>query len=83
MTIKATVERVFQYTPIGKPAQTIRNTIARMEFPQAVELDDEIMLQVESFYQKSAKVADYEHDGFQTVIEYELGTSIVITYEEG
>jgi len=80
--MKATVERVFQYTPIGKPAQTISNVIARIEFPQAFELDEDIMFQVEEFYKKSATVADYEHDGMQTVIQYELGTSIVITYEE-
>lgn len=82
MAIKATVERVFQYTPIGKNPQTIRNTVARMEFPQAVELDDEVMLQVEKFYIDSAQVTDYEHDGMQTVIQYALGVNVVITYEE-
>ncbi len=70
MTIKATVKRVFQYTPIGKPAQTISNVIARMEFPQAVELDSDISDQVEGWYLRSADV------------KYALGAEIVITYEE-
>lgn len=82
MSIKATVTRQFMFTPIGRPAQLIKNVEARMEFPQAVELDDEVMLQVEKFYIDSSEVADYEHDGMQTVIQYALGATVVITYEE-
>ncbi len=82
MAIKATVERVFMYTPIGKTPEKITRVIARMEFPQAFEVDDDIMTQVEKFYIDSSEVEDYDHDGMQTVIQYKLGTTIVITYEE-
>lgn len=83
MTVKATVERQFMYRAIGKEPQLISRVEARMEFPQAVELDDEVMLQVEKFYIDSASVADYdhEHDGMQTVIQYALGVNVIITYE--
>jgi hypothetical protein len=82
MPIKATVARQFTYMAIGKEPQVIKNVVARMEFPTAYELDDEIMTQVEKFYIDAAEVEDYDHDGMQTVIKYELGAIIVITYEE-
>lgn len=82
MAIKATVERKFWNTPIGHEPQLVSRVVARMEFPTAIELDEEVMTQVEKFYVDSSEVADYEHDGMQTVIQYKLGAIIVVTYEE-
>jgi hypothetical protein len=82
MAIKATVARQFTYTAIGKEPQLVQNVEAIMTFPQAFELDEAIMFQVENYYNNSQEVEDYDHDGMQTVIEYKLGAVIIITYEE-
>ena len=82
MAIKATVARQFKYLAIGKAPQLVQRVEAVMTFPQAVELDEEVMTQVEKFYLDSSEVADYDHDGMQTVIEYALGAVVIITYEE-
>ena len=77
MAIKATVEYQFTY---GK--QLVTRKTSETVFPFHFELDEEVITMVEDYWTRMSEVADYDHDGMQTVIKYALGATVIITYEE-